>query len=163
MPNPPVPFPLKVLRGNPGRRPMRREPEPAREPECPSPPRFITGYAADERHRAAPELHRLGLLTVLDVMPLAAYCTAYSRWRTAEEVLARMADADPETHALLVKAADGNPRANPLVAVASRAADSMMRVAAEFGMTPVARARLAAGPNGQPPGSGKFTGLIDPA
>ena len=63
MPNPPVPFPLKVLRGNPGKRPMKREPQPEQHADVPEPPAFITGYAADEWWRSAPELHRLGLLT----------------------------------------------------------------------------------------------------
>jgi P27 family predicted phage terminase small subunit len=49
----------------------------------------MTGYAADEWWRIAPTLHRLGLLAVLDVAPLAVYCKAYDRWRTASEVLAR--------------------------------------------------------------------------
>jgi phage terminase small subunit len=39
----------------------------------------------------APELHHLGLLTVIGVMPLAVYCALYSRWREAEMALARMA------------------------------------------------------------------------
>jgi P27 family predicted phage terminase small subunit len=71
-----------------------------------------------------------------------------------------MADNDPVTYALLIKAADGNPRANPLVAVASRAAADMRRVASEFGMTAVARARLAAGVWNQPLDGGKFDGLL---
>ena len=82
MPNPPVPFPLKVLRGNPGKRPMK----PSRSPRCrrcPEPPPFITGYAADEWWRTAPELHRLGLLTRIDVPALAAYCHAFGEWRMA--------------------------------------------------------------------------------
>ena len=67
MPNPPVPFPLKVLRGNPGKRPMKFEPRPEQHADVPEPPAFITGYAADEWWRTAPELHRLGLLIRIDV------------------------------------------------------------------------------------------------
>jgi phage terminase small subunit len=67
MPNPPVPFPLKVLRGNPGKRPMKFEPRPEQHADVPEPPAFITGYAADEWWRTASELHRLGLLIRIDV------------------------------------------------------------------------------------------------
>ena len=161
MSNPPVPFPLKVLRGNPGKRRLRREPEPAREAQCPDAPSFLSGYALDEWHRVAPELHRLGLLTVLDVMLLAVYCTAYQHWRDALEVLARMAEDDPATRALLTNSADGNPRPNPLTKIASAAADQMVSTASAFGMTPVARSRLGAGVWNQPPPAGrKFAGLI---
>jgi P27 family predicted phage terminase small subunit len=66
----------------------------------PEPPPFLVGYAADEWWRVAPELHRLGLLTLVDVMPLAAYCEAYKRWRTAEELLATMAEKDAVTGGL---------------------------------------------------------------
>ena len=61
MPNPPVPFPLQVLRGNPSKRPLRPEPQPEQSIDVPEPPAFITGYAADEWRVVAPELPRLGL------------------------------------------------------------------------------------------------------
>jgi P27 family predicted phage terminase small subunit len=157
---PPTPIQLRLLRGNPGKRPLRAEPEPVREPECPDPPPFVTGYAQDEWWRTAPELHRLGLLTVLDVAALAAYCMAYKLWRAAEETLTRMVDSDPVTHALLVKSMDGNPRRNPLVKIASDAGADMVRYASEFAMTPIARSGLAAGVRNQPPGGGKFHGLL---
>ena len=44
--------------------------------------------------------------------------------------------------------------------IAADAASDMMRYAAEFGMTPVARSRIATGVGGQPPGDGKFEGLL---
>jgi hypothetical protein len=56
--NPPVPFALKVLRGNPGKRPMKPEPQPEQAMDVPEPPALITGYAADEWWRTAPGAHR---------------------------------------------------------------------------------------------------------
>src|ERR1051325_8916258 len=50
---PPTPLHLRLLRGNPGKRGLRPEPEPPREAECPEPPPFVTGFAADEWWRAA--------------------------------------------------------------------------------------------------------------
>jgi P27 family predicted phage terminase small subunit len=47
----------------------------------------LNAYAKEEWQHIAPELHRLGLLTVLDVGPLAAYCAAAARLRQAEEVI----------------------------------------------------------------------------
>jgi P27 family predicted phage terminase small subunit len=80
----------------------------------------------------------------------------------AEEAIARMAARDELTGALLIKDRDGQARTNPLVRVARDAADAMLRFAGEFGMTPVARSRLAAGIGGQPPGGpgSKFHGLL---
>jgi phage terminase small subunit len=42
--------------------------------------------------------------------------------------------------------------------LAQGAADSMLRLAGEFGLTPVARSRIAAGVYPQP--AGKFDGLL---
>src|SRR5262245_3271377 len=159
MPGPrPTPTYLRLLRGNPGKRAVRPEPQPTQTPETPDPPPFIVGYAADEWWRCGPELHRLGLLTIIDLMPFAAYCEAYARWRSAEEALYQMAERDQVTGALLIRSADGNPRQNPLVRMAHNAAADMLRFAAEFGLTPSARARIAAGVYSG--GPGKFDGLL---
>jgi P27 family predicted phage terminase small subunit len=155
---PPQPIPLRLLRGNPGKRAFKRGLEPERPAEVPGCPDFLVGYACDEWHRVSGGLHALGLLSVLDVGPLSAYCEAYARWRTAEEVLTKMAASDPTTHGLLVKRQDGNAARNPLVKIAADAASSMVRYAAEFGFSPAARARIAAGVYAQ--AAGKFDGLL---
>jgi P27 family predicted phage terminase small subunit len=112
---PPTPTHLKLLRGNPGKRALPvDEPQPLIPPTCPDPPTFLAGHAADEWWRVAPGL---GLLTRIDVACLGAYCQSYARWRTAEEALARPADRDAHTGALLVRTADGNAKRNPLLRI----------------------------------------------
>jgi P27 family predicted phage terminase small subunit len=162
MPGPrPIPTHLKLLRGNPGHQKLNKdEPQPQVPAEVPEPPRFLSGYAADEWWRVAPELHRLGLLTVLDVGAFAAYCVAYAHWRTAEEALAEMAKRDATTSGLLIKTSSGDAAQNPVVGIARRAAADMVRFASDFGMSPAARARISAGVGFEPPGGGKFDGLI---
>jgi P27 family predicted phage terminase small subunit len=95
-------------------------------------------------------LWTLGLLSVLDTACLAAYCQTYSRWREAEEALAGDCDGG-----LLITTQDGNP----LVKISADAAADMERFANEFGLTAVARSRLAGGVYGQPPPN-KFDGLL---
>jgi P27 family predicted phage terminase small subunit len=56
---------------------------------------------------------------------------------------ARMATADPITHALMLRKG-GNPARNPIAQVADKAAGAMVRYAAEFGLTPAARSRVRA-------------------
>lgn len=143
---PPTPLSLKILRGNPGKRPLRAEPQPTLTERAPEVPAFVDGYAADEWRRVAPELYRLGLLSMLDTGPFAAYCVAYQHWRTAEEVLSN------DDHPL--DAADQRR----LTRIAANAARDMIKYASEFGMTPAARSRLA-GVVAKPAG-GKFDGLI---
>jgi P27 family predicted phage terminase small subunit len=139
-----MPTHLKLLRGNPGKRALNRnEPQPTIPPEPPGPPAFLMPAAKDEWWRAGPELHRLGLLTALDLMPFAAYCQACGRWQEAERLLAQQAERDPETGALLIKTSTGSLMQNPLLRVAVTAAADMIRYAAEFGMSPAARSRVA--------------------
>jgi P27 family predicted phage terminase small subunit len=96
---------------------------------------------------------------VVDLTCFAVYCQSYADWRAAREVLASMAERDPTTHALLIKRSTGDPARNPLVAIASSAGNDMLRYASEFGLTPLARSRIASGGGYEPPG-GKFDGLI---
>ena len=91
-------------------------------------------------------------------MPLSAYCSAYATWRECEELLAQMRARDPVTKGLLVKTAAGDARINPLAKISRLAANDMVRYAAEFGFSPAARARIAAGVYAQP--AGKFDGLL---
>src|SRR5262249_36188448 len=149
MPKPPTPSYLKLLRGNPGKRAIRPEPEPSVPPSLPSPPDFLSDEAREEWRRIGPELFRLKLLTVLDIAPLAAYCQSSSHWVTAERLLRQAAAEDPATRGLTSEGTRG-PVVNPLVRVAARAADDMLRYASEFGMTPVARTRIAAGIGAEP-------------
>src|ERR1700736_878819 len=156
---PPIPFALRKLRGNPGKRRLRAEPEPQIPKTCPEPPSFLNAYAQDEWWRTAPQLHALGLLSAIDVACLAEYCQSYGHWRQAEEALARMADRDETMHGLLIKTTDGNAKRNPLVKIAADAAQDMLAYAGHFGLTPVARTRLAAGGYAQPSPPSKFDGL----
>jgi len=156
----PTPTHLKVLRGNPGQRALpTNEPEPDAPSNVPDPPDFVSGYAADEWYTVSEQLHRLGLLTVVDYPSLAAYCVAYGEWRTAREALARMASNDPIMKGLIIKSRYGDAVQNPLVTIARKAAGDMVRYASEFGFTPAARTRLATdfGGSAQP---GKFAGLL---
>ena len=157
---PPTPNVLRLLKGNPSKRRIRSEPAPSVPSSMPAPPSWLPSYAQDEWWTTGPELHRLGLLTVLDLMSFGAYCQAYHHWRMAVEAFNAIAEKDPATSGLLVKRADGNDGPNPLVGIARRAADDMVSLAGHFGMSPAARARISAGVGYEPPPGGKFDGLL---
>jgi P27 family predicted phage terminase small subunit len=123
--NPPVPTKLKLIRGSPGKRAIRPEPEPIALGELPEPPDFLNEEAIAEWSRIGEELRRLHLLTVADTKPLAAYCASYARWAAAERALKVMAERDPLTKGLMVKGSLGNRVQNPLVKVAAAAARDM--------------------------------------
>lgn len=154
----PKPAHLKVIEGNPGKRRIpENEPRPAAG-DLPSPPEFLTEDARAEWGRVSLQLFHLGMLTSIDVASLSAYCQAYGRWVVAERAIAAMAEKDPFSGGLMIKTSNGNAIQNPLVGTSNKAASDMVRYAAEFGLTPAARARLALGP--VTPQKSKFEGLI---
>jgi phage terminase small subunit len=70
---PAKPTALKIIQGNPGKRPLNRhEPKPASGCEK---PKFLKGRAARIWDEYAPELERIGLLTTVDGHVFAAWCT----------------------------------------------------------------------------------------
>jgi P27 family predicted phage terminase small subunit len=105
-------------------------------------------HAREEWDRVAPQLWIIGLLSSLDIATLAAYCASYAMWRRASE----------ELESLTVETQAGDLRRHPLIKVVADAASDMVRYAGEFGLTPVARTRLAQGIHQQPPS--KFNGLL---
>jgi P27 family predicted phage terminase small subunit len=153
----PKPTFLKLVTGNPGRRPLNKneaKPDFAR----PMPPEFLSDDAKVEWGRVIDRLFELGLMTDLDRAALAAYCDAYGRWAQATRAIARMAEQDQLTGALMIKTKNGNAIQNPLVGVANAARSEMVRFAVEFGMTPSARTRIDAGFSAPPAEEGQAAG-----
>ena len=113
-------------------------------PDMPQPPEFLHPYAIEEWARQAPTLYALGVLTDVDQMALAGWCQCVGRWRLAEELLkADMKKAKAKDGGGFVSTTDkGNQVQSVLLTVANSAMRDMLRYAAEFGMTPSARARI---------------------
>lgn len=130
----PKPTRLKVLTGNPGKRPLNSE-EPKPEIAIPDCPPELGPVAQKEWQRLAGELISLRILTKLDRAALAAYCGAYALWAEATENIQKFGT--------MVKSPSGYPIQSPYVAIANRQAEIMMRIASEFGFTPASRSRIA--------------------
>ena len=130
----PKPTRLKVLTGNPGKRPLNND-EPRPEPAVPECPPELGPAAQAEWNRLVGDLASLKLLTNLDRAALAAYCGAYALWAESTEAIQKFG--------VMVKAPTGFPIQSPYVSIANRQAEIMMRIAAEFGFTPASRSRIA--------------------
>lgn len=141
----PKPTHLKLVTGNPGKRPLPKA-EAKVVPALPSPPPHLSDEAKVEWGRVSEDLYKVGLLSGVDRAVLAAYCQSYARWVQAERAIAEMAKRDQLTGGLMIKTTNGNAIQNPLVGTANKAAADMVRYAAEFGMTPSARSRIVAAP-----------------
>jgi P27 family predicted phage terminase small subunit len=137
----PKPTRLKVLTGNPGKRPLNVA-EPAPEPTVPDCPPEIGELARREWDRLAPELAKLRMVTNLDRAALAAYCSAYAFWAEANEAI--------QKYGAMIKSPSGYPVQSPYVSIANRQTEIMIRIASEFGFTPASRSRISTPSNPEP-------------
>ena len=132
----PQPTAKKKLRGNPGRRPLpKNEPQPKISRNIPLAPRHLDRVAQKEWRRMAKELHPLGLLTNIDLTMLAMYCSAYSDWVYAQQMI--------QKHGMLVMT-NNVPNQSPYMQISNKAAEKMLKYLPEFGASPSSRSRVEA-------------------
>ena len=137
----PKPTRLKMLTGNPGKRPLNED-EPRPEAAIPDCPAELSPMARKEWERLIVELCALRLLTHLDRAALAAYCGAYALWAEATEAI--------QKYGAMIKSPTGYPIQSPYLSIANRQAELMMRIASEFGFTPASRSRISTPSLAQP-------------
>ena len=130
----PKPTALKLLEGNPGKRPINgREPKPPKSlPTCPA---HLSPTAKAEWKRLARTLNDMGVLTRVDRAVMAAYCQAWGRWVEAEK---KLAETPP-----ILRTPAGYVQQSPWLSIANKQLELMAKFMAELGLTPAARSRLA--------------------
>ncbi|MCZ8518874.1 phage terminase small subunit P27 family [Paenibacillus caseinilyticus] len=139
---PPKPTHLKVLTGNPGKRPLN-ENEPKPKPIAPKCPSWLDSEAKKEWKRVAPELEKLGLLTVVDGATFAAYCQSWSLYHSAQRaVIAWQKKYKKLTMTYTNTLGAENEVPIPEIAIAEKALKQVKAFCTEFGLTPSARGRM---------------------
>jgi P27 family predicted phage terminase small subunit len=148
----PKPTRLKLITGNPGKRPLNRnEPNPKRIiPACPD---FLQGEARKTWHKVSKKLFRIGLLTEIDDMALAILCESWAEYLDASAKLRETG--------LLVKSPNGQPMMNPYLAIANQAIKKVRALLVEFGMSPSSRSRISAAGGGQDSENGEWFDLLN--
>lgn len=131
----PKPTNLKILQGNPGKRPLNEnEPKYSLSEDSLKPPSYLSKYAKKEWKRIAPLLSKNGLLTEADITSLAGYCQAYHRWIECEKLI--------RTYGYTDTTDKGNVIQRPEVGAANKALELMLKYGKEFGLTPSSRTSL---------------------
>jgi P27 family predicted phage terminase small subunit len=131
----PTPTKLKLLRGNPGRRPIRDEPQPTGLPVLPE---GMSTAARAVWDRIIRDYEATGVLTGVDADALRVYCEAVVRYEHAAQLL--------EKSGPLVKGAErrgGELVKNPLHQIVRDNAELVRAFARELGFTPSARSALS--------------------
>ncbi len=132
----PKPEWMKVLEGNPGKRPLKKTASKVkrREREFAS-PQWLDQEAKAHWNGVAPALRAAGLLTDLDLGLFAIYCQTYSDW-------VRVAKLLKDAGTVYVTPA-GQARPRPEVVIAQQYLGAILEFSKDFGMTPASRARLS--------------------
>jgi P27 family predicted phage terminase small subunit len=132
----PKPTTLKILEGNPGKRPLPKN-EPKPEIDLIPCPDYLKddAIAYEEWNRIVPELYKLGLLTKVDRAALELYCSQYSIYRDALKQI--------KEDGLITTNIRNGDKAHPAAQIAREAAKIIKAIAVEFGLTPSSRGRIS--------------------
>lgn len=131
----PKPTALKIVTGNPGKRPLpENEPKPKQADL--SVPDGLSVEASKHWQVVARQLHDARILTELDTHALCLYCEAYSKWMEANNNIAK--------YGMVVKSPNGFPVQSPYLSISNKAFEQMKGIMVEFGMTPSSRTRVQA-------------------
>ena len=115
-------------------RAAKNEAKPPVSVKIPKPPEQLTAEAKREWRRAAPMLHRLGLLSQADLPVFACYCQAWADFLLSVETI--------KYAPKVVKTPNGHLQVHPLMTMRRQCADQLLRFAGQFGMTPAARTKI---------------------
>ena len=129
----PIPPEIHILRGNPGKRPLKETLKSNRE--IGGPPAHLTEQQKRD-WRSAVKHAPPGLLTATDIAPLVVWVVAYDTHRQALRAI--------ENRGLVTIGAAGNEVISPYVRIMDKQAEIMLRAASELGFTPSARCRVVA-------------------
>ena len=142
----PQPTALKLLRNNPGRRPLNEHEPQHAALDASVPEELLTGAVAAGSWQAAAvgEWRRVigtlarGQVTTVDRSALLGYCVKFGQWWALE--------TEAAAHPFLVRAPSGYPIPNPALGMANKAFKLMLVAAIELGITPSSRSRIQLAP-----------------
>lgn len=137
----PLPTHLKLVKGNPGKRPTNKnEPKaPAGRPSCPA---HASDKARETWGYVCGLLEDMGILATVDAVAIEMLCEAYADFVAAADELKSLGSDYYET---VTKEGSVMYRAHPALAKKQDADRRLRGWLAEFGMTPSARSRVKLG------------------
>ena len=142
----PKPLALHILNGNPSKLDIKKKTAETPKPkpinlECTE---RLSNMAKEEWERIAPELEKIGILKVTDKVIFELYCQVYSECIELENFIKE----NGMTYTYTKKNKDGEVISEfvtqyPQVSQLDRKRNLLIKVCAEFGMTPSSRGRMS--------------------
>ena len=135
----PQPAALHLIKGNPSKLPASRLTEALRPkvdiPDCPA---YLLPDAKAEWQRITPELRKLHIISQIDLVALAAYCQNYAIWVGLQKQINKVG-----IKGLVDVTPNGYQQVSAWYVASSKAFEQMRSTLAEFGLSPLSRARIS--------------------
>lgn len=149
------PVALKILAGNPGKRPAQSVSGRGRLARGrPGRPSEVTGEAAAEWDRVAADLEAADMLAAVDRGVLTAYVLAVADMLAARaEILVSGRFIKTPVQTSTGKVVGESVKVHPAVSLLDRSSARVQRLAAELGLTPASRQRLEGDAIAEPRGN----------
>lgn len=154
----PTPTVLKLIRGNPGKRPLNLSDGVNPLVQIPAPPKWLSTHALKEWRRIGEELANLGLIAEIDKASLATYCQTWGDLCDLELAFAaqkrmvtdKMGKTDTSLMAAYFqKTPTGFLRESSVHKKIVEMRSELDRYVRNFGLNPAARSRVTTSDNRQ--------------
>ena len=134
---PPTPTHLKVLRGNPGGKPLNdAEPQPKSDDGFPD--AMIVGFALEKWMETVPVLQAMGVWTEADRQTWVRYCCFAAIFKRNYELV----ELHGDVVMIETKAGSSYPQVSPFATQMFNAAREMLKIETQYGMTPSSRSQV---------------------
>ena len=109
--------------------------------KIPSAPKWLSRYGKEEWNKVVNQLFNLQMLHNVDLIMIESYCNEISLYKECEIELrnTKRIDEFTSSEGLVLRR-----QANPLIKMKNDALNNALKIAREFGLTPVARASISA-------------------
>lgn len=133
----PKPTAQKKLAGNPGKRALNTAEPKFSTVTSIDPPEWLSDRAATMWKMLIPELLREHVIALTDLHNVEAFCTAYDKWRMAEEAVQKFG--------IVVESSQGSPMKNPALTAANESMRQLVTFGSLLGLDPSSRTRIIGG------------------
>jgi len=130
----PKPRKLKLIEGNPGKRPIKK-PSISETDDHVTMPRFLGAEAKKLWKELAPELKKRGLLTALDRAAFSGLCASYGHMVEMERIIQKEGSTIVDNR--------GVTRKHPAVTILNQFFSLFKSFSEMFGLSPLARERIS--------------------
>ena len=141
MPPPRKPSHLRAVEGNPSHARPENKDEPIPAKGYPDAPSYFSEQESAWYKEMCAELHRWGVITVLDARAMEMMTKSYSEFRQADEEIRANGSLTIST---LGSTGQEVLKSHPSITVRDSAWKKFRAMATEFGMTPASRSKIVA-------------------